>query len=100
MLKETTRQELGNELKSGTKLLVFHATWCAPCRMYKNSLIELSEKNGIEVYRVDIDKDKDFALDMGVQSIPATFVYKDGEKVKNFLGYRPYEQLVEELKTL
>lgn len=100
MVKEMTKIQIGNSLESGLKLLVFHATWCGPCRMYKSSLDTLSEKDNVEVIRVNVDEDKPFAKEMFVSSIPASFVYKDGKVVKEFVGYRPYEQLSEELKKL
>ncbi|ADE19589.1 thioredoxin family protein [Mycoplasma crocodyli] len=98
MLHDVKKDTLGKGLESGTKLLVFYASWCGPCRMYKGSLDELSSKDGVDVYRVNIDEDKAFAAEMGVSSIPATFVYKDGVVLKQFMGYRPYEQLAAELK--
>ncbi|EFF41182.1 thioredoxin family protein [Mycoplasmopsis alligatoris] len=98
MLHEVKKESLGKGLESGTKLLVFYASWCGPCRMYKSSLEDVSSKDGVDVYRVNIDEDKAFATEMGVSSIPATFIYKDGQVVKHFAGYRPYEQLLSELK--
>ncbi|APJ38375.1 thioredoxin family protein [Mycoplasmopsis pullorum] len=100
MLKEVVKSDIQEDLKKGLKVLVFHATWCGPCRMYKKSLEELSEKIGLDIYRVDVDKDQAFAAEMGVNSIPATFVYKEGSLLASFQGYRPYEQLNEEINTL
>ncbi|WP_036463801.1 thioredoxin family protein [Mycoplasmopsis sturni] len=97
MLKDVTKTEVMQEIKSGLHLVVFHATWCGACRMFKSTLDELAEKDGISVLRVDIDQDKNYAIEEKVQSIPYTLVYKDGQLVEKLLGFRPYDQIKAEL---
>ncbi|QZE12060.1 co-chaperone YbbN [Mycoplasma sp. Ms02] len=97
MLKESNTVNVQEELSSGKKLLVFYADWCGPCRMYKPVLEEYSAKSGVDVIRVNIDSEKELAREMQVQSIPATFVYENGAVTKAFGGYRPLEQLEQEL---
>ena len=81
------------EKKEGVYLLVFHALWCPPCRMFKESLTHLNEKDGIEVFRVNIDQEKDLAAEFRVQSIPAWFIFKNGKIVQQNQGYLPYPEL-------
>ncbi len=54
----------------------FYADWCAPCRITSPILEELAvEFSGkINVYKVNIDKERELAAIFGVQSIP-TFLY-------------------------
>jgi len=54
----------------------FYADWCAPCRITSPILEELAvEFSGrINVYKVNIDKERELASVFGVQSIP-TFLY-------------------------
>ena len=60
----------------------FYADWCAPCRVASPILEEIAQeyKGKINVYKVDIQKDKEIAAVFGVQGIPA-FLYcpKDGQ---------------------
>jgi len=60
----------------------FYADWCAPCRVASPILEEIAQeyKGKINVYKVDIQKDKEIAAVFGVQGIPA-FLYcpKDGK---------------------
>ncbi|QGZ97995.1 thioredoxin [Mycoplasma sp. NEAQ87857] len=97
MLKESNKNEILENVKDGKglQLVVFHATWCGPCRMYKSSLEELSEKDNVEIYRVDIDQNREYATEAGVASIPFTQVYVDGKLVESAAGYKPYTQLKE-----
>ncbi len=54
----------------------FYADWCAPCRIASPILEEIAQeyKGKINVYKVDIQKDKELATVFGVQGIPA-FLY-------------------------
>ncbi|MFO7827875.1 MAG: thioredoxin domain-containing protein [Bacteroidales bacterium] len=60
----------------------FYADWCAPCRIASPILEEIAQEyqGKINVYKVDIVKDKELATVFGVQGIPA-FLYcpKEGQ---------------------
>ncbi|AKF41398.1 thioredoxin [Mycoplasmopsis canis UF31] len=97
MLREVNTQEALESIKEGKKLLVFHALWCGPCRMYKSTLEELAEKKGVEILRVNIEENREFANQAGVRSIPYTQLYEDGKMVGDLLGFRTFDDLSHEL---
>ncbi|TDV24222.1 thioredoxin [Mycoplasmopsis mustelae] len=99
MLTEANKEQVLEAMKSPkAKLVVFYAEWCGPCRMYKSSLDELADKDHMEILRFNIDSDKHFAREMGVETIPFSKVYENGALVKQFTGFRPYEALKDEIK--
>lgn len=53
-------------------IIDFYATWCAPCRMISPILKEIAKeyKDEIWVYKIDVDKQKELASAMGIQSLP------------------------------
>lgn len=53
-------------------IIDFYATWCAPCRMIAPSLNDLAKeyRDSIYVYKVDVDKQRELAGAMGIQSMP------------------------------
>lgn len=93
MLKEVNREELQSALGKGVQLVVFFAEWCGPCKMYKQSLEALSEAQGIDILRVNIDKERDLSIEHRVSSIPLTEIYVDGQMVETASGYLPFEQI-------
>ncbi|WP_036452470.1 thioredoxin family protein [Mycoplasma buteonis] len=97
MLKEVNKQQFLDAAKEGLQLLVFYADWCGPCKMYKGTLEEISQKDNVEVFRVNIDSDKDFAIENNVASIPHTKVYYNGQFQGVLQGYKPYENLKQDL---
>jgi len=57
-------------------LIDFYADWCAPCHIASPILEDLARKYAgeINIYKVDIEKEKELASVFGVQSIP-TFLF-------------------------
>ncbi|VEU76287.1 thioredoxin family protein [Mycoplasmopsis columboralis] len=98
MVKESNKKEVLETVKNGLHLVVFYAEWCGACKMLKPVLEELSAKDNVSVLRINVDTEKEYAIEEKVQSIPYVLVYKDGELVHKMLGYKPYAQLKEDLK--
>lgn len=57
-------------------LIDFYADWCAPCRITAPILDELAESYAgkINIYKIDIEREKELSSVFGIQSIPA-FLY-------------------------
>lgn len=83
------------EAASGLVLLDFYATWCGPCKMLAPVLDAISEEMAdVKVCKSDVDEASDLAAKFGVQSIPTVVLFKNGEVVDGFVGFRAKEQIV------
>jgi len=69
----------------------FWAEWCAPCRALGPVLEKVvrSYNGRAALAKVNIEEDRDLAVQQGVQSIPAVKVYRDGKEVTQFVGALP-----------
>lgn len=85
--------EFKEEIKSGTVLVDFFATWCGPCQMLAPVLEELDKETNIKILKIDVDELADIAREFRVMSIPTLVVMKDGKPVKKEMGYMPLERL-------
>ena len=87
-------EEFDNEVKEGTVLVDFFATWCGPCRMLSPVLEEVSEENqDLKVLKIDVDEVSALAARYGIQSIPTLMLFKNGQRVETRTGYQNKNQL-------
>lgn len=88
----------GNEIKFlGQKpaIVDFYATWCGPCRQLSPLLEELSVeyKGKIDVYKIDTDKERQLAQELGIQALPTVVFFPKSGKPIAIQGFRPKEEL-------
>lgn len=100
-IKITTQNFEDEVLKSDIPVLIdFWATWCGPCKMLAPVLAEVAEEydGKLKIGKVNVDEEPDLAVTYHVMSIPMILLFKDGEKVKQTIGYKTKEQLIEFIK--
>ena len=52
--------------------------------------VEYSDR--AEIYKLDIDPNRDLAKKLGIRSIPAVIFFKAGEKIETIVGVKSYEE--------
>ena len=88
-------------INSTTPTLVdFYATWCGPCKMMSPLLEQVATEMGDEtkIIKVDIDKNRDAAVQYGIRSVPTLILFKEGEIVWRQSGLPPKNLITESIK--
>lgn len=66
------------------KVIRFTASWCAPCKALASILEEVKTDLPIEV--VDIDQNKELAIQYRVRSVPTLVLVDDNKELKRMTG--------------
>ena len=79
----------------------FWASWCGPCMMLSPIMEELDgELPQIKFCKVNVDDERDLAMEFQIDSIPTLLCVKDGHVVRRLVGYREKDALKKELGAL
>lgn len=93
-MKIVNETEFDETIKTGVTLVDFYADWCGPCKMLAPILEELdNEYPDITFIKVNCDDEIKLAERYGIMSIPAVFIFKDGNIIGNTGGYRGKDEM-------
>ena len=76
-------------------LVDFWAEWCGPCKAISPAIEELATEyaDKAKVGKVDIDSNRDTAMEYNIQSIPSILIFKGGQVVETIVGMKAKDDL-------
>ena len=97
MANEINKDNFSSEVLENDKLVLvdFWAEWCGPCKQISPRLEELANKysENLTVCKVNVDENRELAIEYNIRSIPALIIFKGGEMVDSLIGAVSLEEL-------
>lgn len=95
--KNNFREEVLNSEKS--VLIDFFADWCGPCQRVLPVIDEIARENpDIKVGKINVDEQPELASRFRVYTIPALFVFKNGQITQQAIGVQSKQKLLAMVK--
>lgn len=95
--KNNFHEEVLNSEKS--VLLDFFADWCGPCQRVLPVIDEIARENpDIKVGKINVDEQPELASKFRVYTIPALFVFKNGQITQQAIGVQSKQKLLAMVK--
>lgn len=89
-MQQLTTEEVKQKIENGEDFVLdLFATWCGPCKIMLRNLEQVNEtlikesvdKPKYNIYKYDIDSDRDFVMEMGIRSVPTIKIFQKGKEV-------------------
>lgn len=90
-------QDVVHASKEKLVIVDFWAPWCGPCKQLLpilERLVGQFSKNA-RLVKVNVDENKEIAMQMQIQSVPTVFAFKNGQPVDAFAGSLPESKIRE-----
>jgi thioredoxin 1 len=105
-MQQITTTELKQKIEQGENFVLdLYATWCGPCKVMLNNLERVNESllsesisPSYNIYKYDIDSDKEFVVrELNIRSVPTIKIFKEGKEVFSKVGVMTTNEVITEL---
>ena len=89
-------------LKSDVPVLIdLWAVWCGPCKMVAPIVEEIAGEYAgkLKVGKVDVDNNRQTAMNYSIRSIPTIILFKNGEVAEVMVGAAPKAQIISKISS-
>ncbi len=96
---EVSNDNFESEVMNSEKpvLVDFWAEWCGPCKQIAPVVDEIAGEHSdkLKVCKMDVDANRETAVQFGIRSIPTLLIFKNGEVAGSQIGAVSKQQLLE-----
>lgn len=101
MIKQIEDKDYYSEVinKKGIVLVNFYANWCGPCMLLNQTLEDIGNSvTNCRIIKVDVDECPQATNLLEVDTVPTTFIYRDGKVITRYVGTMTKKEILKELE--
>ncbi len=99
MSKQILEKDFEKEVLNSDKITIvdFFATWCMPCKMLSQVLVDVESElpKNVQIVKIDVDQNMNLAKQFGIMSVPTLLVVKNGEVIEKTMGFKQANEIIE-----
>ena len=98
-VKILSDKNFNHQIKNGTILVDFWASWCMPCKLMAPVINEVAESvNGnASVGKLDVEQNRMVAAKYKIRNIPTMVLFHNGKEITRFVGAKSKDFLVKQI---
>lgn len=98
-VKILSDKNFNHQIKNGTILVDFWASWCMPCKMMAPVINEVAESvNGnASVGKLDVEANRTVAAKYNIRNIPTMVLFHNGKEIARFVGAKSKDFLIKQI---
>ncbi|MDX4057562.1 thioredoxin family protein [Aliarcobacter skirrowii] len=98
--EELNIDNFDKKTKGKNAIIDFYASWCPPCKILAVNLedFEIIKPDNVEIFKVNIEDELVLAKRYGVKKLPTLIYFKDGKPIKEYVGIKTPQELLESSK--
>ena len=98
-VKILSDKNFSHQIKNGTILVDFWASWCMPCKLMAPVINEVAESvNGnASVGKLDVEQNRMVAAKYKIRNIPTMVLFHNGKEITRFVGAKSKDFLVKQI---
>jgi thioredoxin 1 len=98
-IKVLTDKNFLNQIKKGTVLVDFWASWCLPCKMMSPVLNDVAEEltGNRYVGKLNVEHYQSVAARYNIRNIPTMVLFSNGREIDRFVGAKSKEFLLNKI---
>lgn len=81
-------------------VMYFSTEWCGPCKMFWPVVQEVCSANGIQIQKIDAERNRDLANQYQITGVPTLIVMKNGKPEFRNTGVMAKTKLIDKLQNL
>ncbi|MDK8808324.1 thioredoxin [Corynebacterium striatum] len=97
---DSFRTDVIESSASKSVVVDFWAEWCGPCKKLSPILDDVAGELGddVKVVKVNVDEERTLGAMFQIMSIPSVLIFRNGEKVDEFVGLRSKSDIVAQIQ--